>query len=74
MESVLYELFSGDYDITPKPDKKQQELSKASWPSWTKSPLSSALNLWTICVSWRGTRRTGGIISITAPAFSWAHA
>ena len=30
MESILYQLFSGDYDITPKPDKKQQELSEAS--------------------------------------------
>lgn len=26
MESVLYQLFSGDYDITPERDKKQQEL------------------------------------------------
>ncbi len=26
MESILYQLFSGDYDITPKRDKKQQEL------------------------------------------------
>ena len=26
MESILYQLFSGNYDITLKPDKKQQEL------------------------------------------------
>lgn len=26
MESILYQLFSGDYDITPNQDKKQQEL------------------------------------------------
>lgn len=26
IESILYQLFSGDYDITPKRDKKQQEL------------------------------------------------
>ena len=26
MENILYQLFSGDYDITPKRDKKQQEL------------------------------------------------
>ena len=26
MENILYQLFSGDYDITPKQDKKQQEL------------------------------------------------
>ena len=26
MESILYQLFSGDYDITPRRDKKQQEL------------------------------------------------
>ena len=25
MESILYQLYSGDYDITPKWDKKQQE-------------------------------------------------
>ena len=30
MENTLYQLFSGDYDITPERDKKQQELSKAS--------------------------------------------
>ena len=26
MEDILYQLFSGDYDITPKRDKTQQEL------------------------------------------------
>lgn len=26
MECILYQLFSGEYDITPKRDKKQQEL------------------------------------------------
>ncbi len=26
MENILYQLFSGEYDITPKRDKKQQEL------------------------------------------------
>lgn len=26
MESILYQLFSGEYDITPKRDKTQQEL------------------------------------------------
>lgn len=26
MEDILYQLFSGDYDITPKRDKAQQEL------------------------------------------------
>ena len=30
MGNILYELFSGDYDITPKQDKKQQELSEAA--------------------------------------------
>ena len=30
MENTLYQLFNGDYDITPKPDKKQRELSEAS--------------------------------------------
>ena len=36
MGSVLYTLFSGDYDITPKRDKKQQNLSKASLAEWDK--------------------------------------
>lgn len=26
MEDILYQLFSGEYDITPERDKKQQEL------------------------------------------------
>lgn len=26
MESILQQLFNGTYDITPKPDQKQQEL------------------------------------------------
>ena len=26
MESILYQLFSGEYDITPKQGEKQQEL------------------------------------------------
>lgn len=26
MESILYQLFNGDYDITPKRSKKQQEM------------------------------------------------
>lgn len=26
MESILYQLFSGEYDTTPKRDKRQQEL------------------------------------------------
>ena len=26
MENILYELFSGEYDITPKRGKRQQEL------------------------------------------------
>ena len=30
MENTLYQLFNGDYDITPERDKKQQELSKMS--------------------------------------------
>lgn len=26
MDSILYQIFSGEYDITPKRSKKQQEL------------------------------------------------
>ena len=28
MENILYQLFNGDYDITPKPSKKQQEIRR----------------------------------------------
>ena len=28
MENILYQLFSGDYDITPKQGEKQQELRR----------------------------------------------
>lgn len=28
MEDILYQLFSGDYDITPKQGEKQQELRR----------------------------------------------
>ncbi|USF27339.1 hypothetical protein N510_002285 [Firmicutes bacterium ASF500] len=30
MKNILYQLFSGDYDITPERDEKQQELSEAA--------------------------------------------
>ncbi len=36
MESILHQLFSGDYDITPERDKKQQELSKTILDGWDK--------------------------------------
>jgi len=36
MESILYQLFNGDYDITPEWDKKQQELSKTILASLNK--------------------------------------
>lgn len=29
MDDILYQLFNGDYDITPERDKKQLELSEA---------------------------------------------
>lgn len=28
MEDILYQLFSGDYDVTPKQGEKQQELRR----------------------------------------------
>ena len=34
MENILYQLFSGGYDITPKRDKKQQELVQKIQGGW----------------------------------------
>ena len=34
MESILYQLFIGDYDITPRPDKKQQQLVQRILGEW----------------------------------------
>lgn len=36
MESILYQLFSGNYDITPKLDKTQQELVEQITAEWDK--------------------------------------
>lgn len=36
MSSLLYEIYSGDYDITPERDKKQQELEKTLCEEWDK--------------------------------------
>ena len=34
MESILYQLFIDGYDITPKPDKKQQQLVQRILGEW----------------------------------------
>ena len=36
MNGQLYELYNGEYDITPKRDKKQQELYEALSAEWDK--------------------------------------
>ena len=36
MENILYQLFSGDYDITPQRDKKQRELAQQAANEWEK--------------------------------------
>lgn len=36
MNSLLYEIYSGDYNTTPKPDKKQRELLKQLCTEWDK--------------------------------------
>lgn len=36
MNSLLYEIYSGDYDTTLKQDKKQQELGKKICVEWDK--------------------------------------
>ncbi len=37
MPSLLYEIYNGDYDITPKWDEKQQELSRKLCAEWEKA-------------------------------------
>ena len=34
MESILYQLFNDTYDITPKPDEKQQQLVQRILGEW----------------------------------------
>lgn len=36
MNSLLYELYSGDYDATPKSDKRQRELDQKIYGEWDK--------------------------------------
>ena len=37
MESLLYQIYSGEYDFTPKRDKKQQELYEKLCEEWDKA-------------------------------------
>ena len=36
MPSLLYEIYNGDYSVTPKWDEKQQELAKKLCAEWEK--------------------------------------
>lgn len=36
MSSLLYQIYSGEYDFTPERDKKQQELYKKLCVEWDK--------------------------------------
>lgn len=36
MDSLLYEIYSGEYDCTPERDEKQQELYKKLCAEWDK--------------------------------------
>lgn len=36
MSSLLYQIYSGEYDFTPERDKKQQELYKKLCTEWDK--------------------------------------
>lgn len=36
MSSLLYQIYSGEYDFAPKRDKKQQELYKKLCAEWDK--------------------------------------
>lgn len=36
MDSLLYQMYHGAYDFTPKRDKKQQELCEELYAQWDK--------------------------------------
>lgn len=36
MDSLLYDIYNGDYDITPKWDKKQREMTEKLCAEWDK--------------------------------------
>lgn len=36
MESILREIFNGEYDFTPKQDEKQQKLDQKTYAEWDK--------------------------------------
>ena len=36
MNSLLYKIYSGEYDFTPERDKEQQELYKKLYREWDK--------------------------------------
>ena len=36
MDSLLYQIYSGEYDFTPERDEKQQELQKQLYAEWDK--------------------------------------
>lgn len=36
MDSLLYQIYSGEYDFTPERDEKQQELYKKLYAEWDK--------------------------------------
>ena len=36
MEGLLYHLYTGNYDFTPKPDKAQRELEQKLFTEWER--------------------------------------
>ena len=36
MDSLLYHLYTGNYDFTPKPDKAQRELEQKLFTEWER--------------------------------------
>ena len=36
MEGLLYHLYTGNYDFTPKPDKAQRELEQKLFTEWDR--------------------------------------
>ena len=73
MESILYQLFSGEYDITPKRDKKQQELYDQIFAETDKiEAVFGGGSSLTASSTWTGSGRSSNTSNTTAPAFSWA--
>ena len=66
MDSLLYQIYSGEYEFTPDREEKQPALYAQLDKTY------SAAALWTACWSWRARRRTAAPSKATGRVFVWA--